>query len=362
LIVALVVAALVLIAVLAIWRRVAGTRVERHSMENYEHALGVLGDAALRPDRSKTVRFVPPDEVARAHIRPTDGPPGSLPPPVHLAEDVPPPRIRLEPPVLPGTPPRGIPAVSMSSDVDALAVERGRDDRAAAGESREPGSHSPRRAGRHLRGEGERRRRTPASQASGGSGASSAGGELATETLSPEWMHRERTVRRLATGAMAAVAVAAVAVAGLQLAGGGGPAKGAGRTTTTTRPKSSGTATHSSTPTTVTSPSTSTSTIPTTFTPQTSSATDVSYRAPTGSYSVSFAATGPCWIGVERSTGGAWVWEKTLQAGQQETYNATGTTIVRVGAPPYIKVSINGITVQLLPSNTQPYDLTFSTS
>jgi hypothetical protein len=97
--------------------------------------------------------------------------------------------------------------------------------------------------------------------------------------------------------------------------------------------------------------------------PRTANTTDVAYVAPATSYLVTLTVTGsPCWVGIETSASGPWTWEGTLQPGAQKTYNASGTTILRVGAPRYLKVSIDGIDVQLPPSYMQPYDMTFTPS
>jgi hypothetical protein len=158
----------------------------------------------------------------------------------------------------------------------------------------------------------------------------------------------------VASVGVAAVAVAAVVVVSLELGGGSSPSKAANG-----KPGSSNTTTSSSAPTTSSSTST---TVPSSITPVTVNASDVSYRAPATSYSITFTVSGPCWIGVEPSPDGPWVWEGTLDAGQQKVYAASGTSIIRVGAPAYLKVAVDGISVQLPASNTQPYNITFSSA
>jgi hypothetical protein len=158
---------------------------------------------------------------------------------------------------------------------------------------------------------------------------------------------------------MAVIFVAAVVVAGVQLAGGGNPSRTSATTTTVhTGGRGGGTGTTSTT----TSSTTPTTTTLATIVPLTTSASDVSYRAPATSYTLAFQASGPCWVGIQQTAGGPWVWEETVQAGQQATYSASGAVVVRLGSPTMIKIAVDGITVQLPPSNVQAYNLSFSPS
>ena len=50
----------------------------------------------------------------------------------------------------------------------------------------------------------------------------------------------------------------------------------------------------------------------------------------------------------------------TLSAGGKTSYKASGSIAVRLGAPPYVKVKLNGVNVELPVKNVQPYDITFS--
>jgi hypothetical protein len=388
-----VVVVLVLVATIAICRRLIGFRSDEHAMESYEHALDVLGDASRRND-SQRVRIIPPEEVAKAHIRSTDGDADLVPRP-GAAADVPPPRIRLEPPVLPGvtpgeplafgTPRFGTPAVpysiaGASASTSAPMGARAGGDAPADGEA--AAGATVRGAARDGATETEP---APGTASVGGGGGGDAGGQGDGSGSGPSRRRpgspspvrsgprarasrsravvdpaHERRVRRAATGGMAVVAAAAVAVAALQLAG--GPAKG--------NAAKGGTSSHGSGPlvtelggsTTTTSPvvTTTTTSVPSSIIPEDSSATDVAYRAPATTYTVTFQASGPCWVGVQQTAGGPWVWEETIEAGAAQTYSASGSVIVRLGAPPKIKVSVDGITLQLPPSNVQPYDLTFT--
>jgi hypothetical protein len=52
---------------------------------------------------------------------------------------------------------------------------------------------------------------------------------------------------------------------------------------------------------------------------------------------------------------------KTLGAGETSTYSASGPVVVRLGAPGYLTLSLNGTPVEL-PHTSQPYDVAFAIS
>lgn len=121
---------------------------------------------------------------------------------------------------------------------------------------------------------------------------------------------------------------------------------------------------HSHSPSKGTTPSTAAPTTtrpPSTLLPVSTSSTDVAFVAPTGPYTVGFAGTGACWVGIQKSAGGSYVWEKTLAAGQTASYRATGPIVIRIGAPEYIRVSVDGRRAKL-PGLVQPYDVTLTPS
>lgn len=333
-----VVAVLLVIAVAAVLRRVGGgSRAEEHAMERHGHALGVLGDVSRHGDAKPQVRIVREPDVAKIHISPTEE--GTTPVPRPMGEDVPPPRIRLEPPTAPGapadaplafgTPIHGTPAVPRLDPEERSPIVLGDDAERSGVDER----HSGRLPGRP----GPVPRPRPIGRT-----------------------HHEQVVRRRATAGAAVVLVAALAVLGVELAGHGGTPKTAGHSSRGELHQS-GVGTSTLPPlTSTTSPPATTTTLPTTIAPERTSASEVSYRAPATRYTVTFTASGPCWIGIQQAAGGPWVWEETVAAGQSQTYTATGAVIIRLGAPPEIKVAIDGITVQLPPSNVQPYDVTFT--
>jgi len=56
------------------------------------------------------------------------------------------------------------------------------------------------------------------------------------------------------------------------------------------------------------------------------------------------------------------LWEETVPAGGTTSYTASGPIVIRLGAPPVVSVSVNGVKVDLPPGNVQPYDLSFTPS
>jgi hypothetical protein len=91
----------------------------------------------------------------------------------------------------------------------------------------------------------------------------------------------------------------------------------------------------------------------------------VTFSVPSSSYTLAFQTTGgACWVGIERTTAGPWLFNQTLTAGQSATYKGSGALIVRVGAPPYIGLTVNGLKAELPTRATQAYsfDLTPATT
>jgi hypothetical protein len=411
-IVVLVAGTLVVVGAVAIWRRFGGTRSDVHSIDRHEHALEVLGDTAARSTAPAAARHPTPDDVAKSHIRPTEDDAHSVVRPAHAGE-MPHARIRLEPPVPPGVgaaaspapdgagpghrihpsiasllrrsgevveeerPTGKLPAVptlaaasTVAAAAGAHAIDSDGDGLRVLNEDGSPAAHGL-SAAKPLETVPPPRRRLVAPPPPPGFGRSDGAGAAApalgeTETDASPHVGRSRrlgghAVRRLTTGVVGLVAVAAVAITASLLAGSGtkSPTTSGGTTNTSLPPES----TVGPASTTTSTPAPTTSTLPATIVPETANTTDVAYVTPASSYIIAMTATSqPCWIGVEKFAGGPWVWEGTLQPGQIETYKASGTTIVRVGAPRWLKVSIDGINVQLPASNVQPYDLTFNPS
>lgn len=107
--------------------------------------------------------------------------------------------------------------------------------------------------------------------------------------------------------------------------------------------------------------STSTTT-PSILIPVSTSPTVVAFVVPRGSYTISLSDTGgQCWVGIMRAAGGPYVWQDMLASGESTSYTASGPVVVRIGAPKYLRVKVNGVPARL-PGFVQPYDVTFSSS
>jgi hypothetical protein len=176
-------------------------------------------------------------------------------------------------------------------------------------------------------------------------------GRTAPERVSPAELRRQVTVRRLATGACAAVAVGAIALAAVLLSGNSAPTS-----------KASSKSLHhpsSSTKATSTTSVPPTTARPAVLEPISSSGSQVSFQAPAGPYVVSFTTSGgPCWLGVETGVGsGDFVWEDTVQPGSAATYRSSGSLVLDVGAAEYLSLSVNGIPARIPRAITTGYVL-----
>lgn len=316
---AVVVGLVLLIAGVFAWSRLGSARSEKRSVDSYGHALGVLGDVARRGDRPAGVPEVSHDESGKAHVRTPDAsgdsPPSKTPPaPPHDRPviSIPAPAEPLRfgetgpmEPVAPVVPVASVESLGLPPAGEAEEVE------AEAGEAEEVEAGAPEGDGRQ--GDGERR------------------GRLV-----------------LAAGG-AAAAVVAVALVGWALAS--SPAH-----------KSSAPPRHPLAPTSTTvAGSTTTTTVPKQLVPVSTSTTAVDFSLPASSYSLSFATTGtsPCWVGVESGPNGPWLWMTTVVPGQAATYQASGPTVVRLGAPTGMTVKVNGVPAKL-PGYSLPYNVVFT--
>ncbi|MGO9196925.1 MAG: RodZ domain-containing protein [Acidimicrobiales bacterium] len=298
----------VLIVIVFVWSRIARGRADSRSMEHYEHGLRVLGDVAKRSDAAARIKPVSSAQAEHGHVR-TERPAEPAPATEAPRPEVDRPKIREMP--------------SRFED-DSDAFERFLEE--AEKETVVPNATaSPARAigppPSALRARVPRARSTVA------------------------W-------GRIASIAAAVLVAAALVVAGVDLASGGPPRHaGVGQ-------KKHHQHHHASTqhPTTSSTPSTTT---PSVFIPVSTSPADVAFTAPSGPYTVSLdIAGGVCWIGIQQVSGGPYVWEQTLYSGQTENYKATGTLVIRVGAPRYLSMKVNGLPARL-PAYVQPYDVTF---
>ncbi len=371
-------AVLVVVVAGALWARFTSTRAERRSLESYERSLDLLGDVARRSDASADIHAPADGDVARAHVSPAK--PGHVPHPVQSAvRIVPSPTVRLEPPLepakpvaavekarayeaarspeaahsreadpptvlvpvvaaAPGPPTVLVPVVAAAPDPPTVLVPVAMSNRAPA--EQEPSAGHPDvvfDAGQD--GEAERAQHAVGRLEIGRNGRPGP----------------ERTIRRAATGAAAAVAVGALAVGSYQLAS---HKSGPGTSTSTTSPARGAQANTASRRATRPRPSTAPTVAPSTLQPTSTSASVVTYQVPATTYTVSFAAaSGACWLGAQQQASGPYVRMWTLAPGAQATYAASGPLVVKIGAPRYVSISVNGTPLVLPAGRDQPYDV-----
>ena len=157
-------------------------------------------------------------------------------------------------------------------------------------------------------------------------------------------------VRRAATGAAAAMALAALAVGGWQLARGHSPPS----PQSVSSPKNSG---GSTTPPRVQQ-------TPTSLQPTSVTASLVTYSAPTQSFTVTFTAQTPCWVGAQKTQNPSGPWNWMAEPGMSNgpptaTYRASGPVVIRLGAPKAVQITVNGLPLVLPAGKVQPYDIAF---
>ena len=321
------IAAFVLVGSFAVWSRLASHRAERRSVTTHQHALDVLGTASRRWEGVAPVHFPKADEVARAHVQPMGAPSArrgnDTPVPTHR------PAVRLVPPS--GSTPLKLPIFGDESVAGRRAL-----DGLASGES---GVDFAGRAPDEMPGrKGATLFDNEATEPAG-----------AAARTSSRRRHRYRggqRARRAASTAAAAVAIAAIGVASWQLASGGTPGRQGKATTSRTKGK-----THTA------AGGHSQRLVPTSV-----SSSVVAYLITSRTYTIDFSASGPCWLGVQQGVNGRYLWMTTMAAGEKTSYKASGPIAVRLGAPAYIKVQVDSVSVELPATNVQPYDITFSPS
>jgi hypothetical protein len=115
------------------------------------------------------------------------------------------------------------------------------------------------------------------------------------------------------------------------------------------------------------SKSSSTTVPPTTVPPpqvhaSSSTSTTADYGAPATSYTVALQATGPCWVEATAAATGDLVWTGTMTPGQSRSVPATGSLILRLGAPEDVNVTLNGTPVVLPTGYQSPFDMRFTSA
>ncbi len=344
-----------LIAVIAIgvvWSRVGLARSERRSMREYKHGLEVLGGVSRRstaparssprqqlppaPQRSEPRPPAAPGTVARPPLNPAIGGPGAftpppprprIPAPKSFSSVYPPPRTSITPP------PSG---TFFEDDSDAFEQLHEQDEKTTVIPL---GGAGAKEGVRFERADPARRRTAPDGRASAGDGSR-------LTALAP-------IAARVGTMGAVAVVLLVISLLAVHLASAGSPRSATG--TTVGARTGAVTRHHRHHP----RPSTPTTT-PSALIPVSTSPTQVAFVAPKGSYTVQMSDTGGvCWIGIQQTSGGPYVWQDTLYAGQTTTYKASGPLVIRIGAPKYLGVKVNGLPARL-PGFVQPYDVVFN--
>ena len=86
------------------------------------------------------------------------------------------------------------------------------------------------------------------------------------------------------------------------------------------------------------------------------------YGAPATSYTVALQATGPCWVEATTAATGNVVWTGTMTPGQTRSVPATGSLILRLGAPQDVRITLNGSPVVLPAGYQSPFDMRFTSA
>jgi Domain of unknown function (DUF4115) len=89
-------------------------------------------------------------------------------------------------------------------------------------------------------------------------------------------------------------------------------------------------------------------------------ATTASYPAPSSSYQVNVtASTEPCWIQATSTATGATLWAGTIQTGDSQMIQASGTMALDIGAAGPV-ITLNGVPVALPNPLNVPFEATFT--
>ena len=329
-----------IVIVVIVAARVHAARSERHSVETYGHGLAALGDVAKRSGSSASVRVLPREEVARAHVR-TGVPPGQAGPDSGGPSTAPGGDGR--PPAggggagarRPSGPPPRRPVVSIPLPEGDLSFEDRGEEWGGTGKSalRQPGEGATEADSRSSA-------RPPVMPAAA---------DGSRWLVSPGALRRPGPVRKTT---VAAAAVLLILTAGVLLAVMGGTrAARSGAKAPHHRPSSASTSTTAVT----------TTTAPL-VRPISTSGDDGTFKVPPGHYILAFTTTNSaCWVGIETGLGsGSFFWDETVQAGSSASFRGSGPLAVVLGAPEYLSsVTLNGVPVEI-PKGITAYNLVFA--
>ena len=128
------------------------------------------------------------------------------------------------------------------------------------------------------------------------------------------------------------------------------------------RQPSQNAAEHSTTTSTPAASSTTTTTTPSAYRSSGVVAGVATYALPAGSHTIGFASTSTCWIGVQSSASGPYLWMDTIAPGGRASYVASSDVVVRIGAPHAVSVTVDGMPLVFPAGQSQPFDLALTTS
>ncbi|MGA8296328.1 MAG: RodZ domain-containing protein [Acidimicrobiales bacterium] len=366
------------VALIALWSRFGPRQMQRRSVESHQRALDVLGELAERRHGVAAVHVPEPDEVARPHVRTTD--PSVAGRHVATREEIRSRRFASRLVLRSGPTPLRLPIF------DDTAPARTNEPAAETQEElAHPAATSPLDASSHKLDEAvlhfdatvdevvaesgpnepvflapvEPRESIGAEPPSSGAMPESAGlGALPRLTV-PRGLRAAASadpliLRKIASAAAVVVVLAAAGVGGWQLATNKpSPHRPAAAPST---PKSHGSTSKSHSSSSKSNPPSVVHEI----TPASTSRNLVTFPLRVSSFTITFSAKEPCWIGILPSQHGPYLWMTTLGAGTTTTYHATAPVYVRIGAPQYVRVKVDGVRLALPPKMIQPYDVTFT--
>lgn len=335
-----------LVFLAAAWTRFGSGRSQRRSVREHQRALDVLGEVAKRQDGIAPIHAPSPQEIGRPHVHPTED---TTPRFRNLNAEIPLGRrptarlvLRSGPKALklpifddsarsvePERPPADV--RGFDSDTSTSAVK----------------GDAPQGAGGLFEAD-EIARVGPAQNPAGG---------RPTRPLTPPRTLRGASggnpfvLRRIASVAAILIVLAAVGVGSWQLASSKPSPSHAAAPPPSTPHRSH----HASKP-----HHGSSSTVVHEITPTSTSQNIVTFPLSASSFTITFSSTAPCWIGILPSERGPYIWMTTVEAGTTTTYHANAPVYVRIGAPQYVVVKVDGVRLALPPKKIQPYDVTFT--
>ena len=368
--------------VVVAWSRFGWGRSQRRSVEEHQRALDVLGEVAKRRDGIAPVHTPSPQEIGRAHVHQTEnavprfrgtdpgaGAPAHSPVRLVLGSGSTPVKLpifddasaraqaeRLQGDRIDGATAPSVPALTESGAVGSRHLVRF-DALGAAGASEisplPPASDDDALLGIEA---------PSAHEGEDIGGTRSLEGSRSSRLLGPPKALRAASggnpffVRRVASVAAIIIVLAAVGVGSWQLSSGKSPPRAAAPPQSTPHGSHKASSSHHGSH----AHQGSSPSVVHEISPTSTSPSIVTFPLSASSFTITFSATAPCWIGILPSQHGAYLWMTTLEAGTTTTYHASAPVYVRIGAPQWVIVKVDGVRLALPPKMIQPYDVTFT--